>query len=175
MLRSRFFPATCTCLKSVDELYKTVQEICIYAAERLGTGHSEKTYEMFLVNELYARRIPCLRQVKYYSSMDNNIYETGIVDLEVDQKLLLELKANVASITADHTTQAKRYLRSARQKYPTSTLLACVILFQKNGDVRFWRAKSVPDVVRMDVDVDHSDAISEPKAACALAGITESP
>ena len=61
-----------------------MQEICIYAAERL-ERHSEKTYEMFLVNELYARRIPCLRQVKYYSSMDNNIYETGILDLEVDQ------------------------------------------------------------------------------------------
>lgn len=82
-MRSRFFPVTCSCLKTVDELFATCREICVYAAERLGRGHSEKTYETVIINELYARRIPALRQVKYYSHVEGNVVETGIVDIEV--------------------------------------------------------------------------------------------
>mgnify|MGYP001973895122 CR=1 FL=1 len=55
----------------------------MYAAARLGRGHSEKTYETVIINELYARRIPALRQVKYYSNVEGNVVETGIVDIEV--------------------------------------------------------------------------------------------
>lgn len=82
-MRSRFFPVTCSCLKTVDELFNTCRDICVYAAERLGRGHSEKTYETVIINELYARRIPALRQVKYYSNVEGNVVETGIVDIEV--------------------------------------------------------------------------------------------
>ena len=38
--------------------------------------------------------------------------------------------------------------------------MACVILFQKNGDVRFWRAKSLPEVSKIDVSVEHSNGVN---------------
>tara|TARA_B100001142_G_scaffold74591_1_gene75287 strand:- start:1681 stop:1950 length:270 start_codon:yes stop_codon:yes gene_type:complete len=80
--------------------------------------------------------------------------------VQVDQQLIIELKSNLPTITSDHTTQAKRYLRSAREKYPDTILMACVILFQKNGDVRFWRAKSLPEVSKIDVSVEHSNGVN---------------
>lgn len=159
MLRSRFFPITCSCLKSADQLYEICRDISIYALERLGQGHSEKVYENFLIQELYKRRIPCLRQVKYYSEIDGNVYETGIVDIEVDQKLILELKAGAPCISSEHKTQAKRYLKSAREKFPDDVLLACVILWSKTGDVKFWKCTSTPSVSRMDVEIQNSDNI----------------
>lgn len=160
MLRSRFFPATCSCLKTVDELFNITRDICVYASQRLGTGHSEKTYESVIINELYKRRIPTLRQVKYYSIVDGNVVETGICDIEISGQLIVELKSNLPNITRDHMTQAKRYLRSAREKYPDTVLMCCVILFQKNGDVAFWKAKSTPTTSRVDVSVEHSDIMA---------------
>ncbi len=156
MLRSRFFPITCSCLKTADQLFEIVKDISVYASQTVGVGVSEKVFENVIVNELYYRRIPCLRQVKCYKTVDNNIYETGILDLEVDSKLLLELKVNYPNITSDHTLQAKRYLSAAREKYPDEILIAAVILFTKQGSVKFWKCRSVPTSSRFDIDVSDS-------------------
>lgn len=91
MKRSRFFPLTCSCLKTVDELFGVIKTVSNFAMKQLGPGHSEKVYESVIINELYHRRIPCLRQCRYYStigaSVDTTLHkstvETGIVDIEV--------------------------------------------------------------------------------------------
>lgn len=159
MLRSRFFPQACSCFHSVDALFQTCEEISQYASERLGRGHSEKVYESVMINELYERKIPALRQVRYYTTIDNNVYETGILDIEVDKKLLLELKAGHPNISPDHITQAKRYLRSAREKYPEETLGAMIILWAKCGSVKFWKCISRPQVAKMEVTMNSSNAM----------------
>lgn len=53
-------------------------------------------------------------------------------------------------------TQAKRYLRCAHEKYPDTTLMACVILFTKTGEIKFWKCKSSPGRNKLDVTVEHS-------------------
>ena len=152
MKRSRFFPVVCSCTKSAHQLFETCMDIAGLAAEKLGRGHSEKTYENFMIDKLYETRIPALRQQTYFSHVDGKTYPVGIVDIEVDKAVILELKANHNAITEDFKTQTHRYLRSAREKYPHNELIAAVVLFTKSGDVKFWRVTSRP--VRQAVDVD---------------------
>ena len=144
MKRSRFFPAVCSCTKSADQLFRTCIDMAVTAAEKLGRGHSEKTFENFMVDKLYEARIPALRQQTYFSHVDGKTYPVGIVDIEVDKSVILELKANHNAITEDFKTQARRYLRSAREKYPQNELIAGVLLFTKSGEVLYWRVKSRP-------------------------------
>jgi GxxExxY protein len=151
MKRSRFFPAVCSCTKTADQLFQACLGIASTAAQKLGRGHSEKTFENFMIDKLYEARIPALRQQTYFSHIDGKTYPVGIVDIEVDQSVILELKANHNTITEDFKTQARRYLRSAREKYPQNELIAAVLLFTKSGDVVYWRVKSRP--VRSCVDV----------------------
>ena len=129
MKRSRFFPAVCSCTKTADQLFQACLGIASTAAQKLGRGHSEKTFENFMIDKLYEARIPALRQQTYFSHIDGKTYPVGIVDIEVDQSVILELKANHNTITEDFKTQARRYLRSAREKYPQNELIAAVLLF----------------------------------------------
>jgi len=156
MLRSRFFPAVCNCLKSTDDIFEICRDAAYYAASRLGPGHSEKTYENVILNTLYQQRIPTLRQAQYFSNIDGQVVQTGIVDLEVDQKVILELKVGHTNISEDHRTQAKRYLRSARQKYQHHEIIASVILFSKHGDVQIWKCKSLPTSSRIMVTPENT-------------------
>ena len=151
MKRSRFFPAVCSCTKTADQIFQACLGIASTAAQKLGRGHSEKTFENFMIDKLYEARIPALRQQTYFSHIDGKTYPVGIVDIEVDQSVILELKANHHTITEDFKTQARRYLRSAREKYPQNELIAAVLLFTKSGEVVYWRVKSRP--VRSCVDV----------------------
>lgn len=144
MKSSRFFPTICNCTKSCDQLFEICVDFAASAAEKLGKGHSEKTFENFLVDKLYEARIPTLRQQAYFENIDGKTYQTGICDLEVDKSVILELKANHATISEDFKTQTRRYLRSARAKYPDKELIAAVILFTKGGDVHYWKVKSRP-------------------------------
>lgn len=162
MLRSRFFQRQCTCVHTIDDLFKICEDISVYASEKLGPGQSEKVYESVMINELYERKIPALRQVRYYTTIDQNIYETGILDVEINKNFVLELKAGHSCITADHITQTKRYLRSAREKYPHETLGGMIILWAKGGGVRFWKCISTPKAAKMEVCDDSSDTLMLP-------------
>ena len=144
MARSRFFPKVCKCLHTSEAVWKMCMDAASVASKELGAGHTERTYESVMADWLYKQRIPTLRQAKYFHKIDTTVHETGIVDLEVDQKVILELKAGVASITEEHKVQVQRYLRSARLKYTKEILIAGVILFDKAGGVKMWRVVSKP-------------------------------
>ena len=123
MKRSRFFPPVCNCQMSVDKIWKLCVDAAVLANKALGQGQSEKAYESVIADTLYQQRMPVMRQVKYFSTVHNSIHETGIVDLEVDQQVIVELKAGYNTITDDHKIQAKRYLRSAEMKYEDLSLI----------------------------------------------------
>ena len=118
--------------------------ICIDAArqalEALGPAHSEKSYEEVICNWLYDARVPVRRQAGVCQVVAGHVVQTGIVDLEVDHCVILELKANHASITGEHQAQLRRYLRSLSADAGTDRrMLGAVLLFAKDGTLRVWR------------------------------------
>lgn len=141
-MKSRFF--TKPVENHAENLYKIAKEAAVYAIESLGIGHSERTYESVIQNVLYDRHIPTKRQARYFSTVDGNIVETGILDLEVDHCLLLEFKVGHECITKDHKVQISRYLRSAQsaRAHKKVDLIACVFLFSKRGVLKIYKISS---------------------------------
>ena len=124
----------------VEGLFRECLEIARTVVDILGPSHSEATYEQAMLNALYDRRIACRRQVQYSQRVNKHSVNTGILDLEVDHCLLLELKAGHEQIREEHKAQLMRYLRCKRENIGADTdLIAAVILFSKSGEVLFWR------------------------------------
>lgn len=120
-------------------VYEAAKQAAVYSLQKLGKGHSERTYESVIQNFLYDRKIPTKRQARYFTTVDNNIIETGILDIEVNHSVLLELKVGHDAITPEHKTQLRRYLKSARQKHPTLDIIGAVFLFTKNGTLKIFK------------------------------------
>ena len=126
----------------VEGLFRECLEIARTVVDILGPSHSEATYEQAMLNALYDRRIACRRQVQYSQRVNKHSVNTGILDLEVDHCLLLELKAGHEQIREEHKAQLMRYLRCKRENIGDghdTDLIAAVILFSKSGEVLFWR------------------------------------
>ena len=127
-----------------EDLFQTCCLIAKEVADLLANGNSEATYEQAMVNALYDRRIPYKRQVQYSQCVQGHMLNTGILDLEVDHNLLLELKAGHDKIKDEHKTQLMRYLHCKRENWPSNRkdeeLIAAIILFSKSGEVHVWRA-----------------------------------
>ena len=136
---SRFFTQECTCHYSIDDVADIVIEAAEHASQELGVGHSEATYENVVQNFLYDRRIPTRRQVRFFSHVGQDIVQTGILDLEVDRCVLVELKAGQAEITEDHKIQLRRYMKSAKKTYSNRPLVGLIILFSKTGTLKVFR------------------------------------
>ena len=121
--------------------------MCVDAAKHaqlvLGMGHSEVTYEQVIQNYLYDNRIPTRRQVRFFEHVNRDIIPTGILDLEVDRCVLLELKAGNSEITEENIVQLDRYMKSAAKTYAARPLVGMVILFSKKGVVKFFEQKIV--------------------------------
>lgn len=96
-----------------------------------------------ICNRLYDARVPVRRQANVCQVVDGHVVQTGIVDLEVDHSVVLELKANHASISGEHKAQLRRYLRSlAADAHSDRRMLGAVLLFAKDGTLRVWRAEA---------------------------------
>tara|TARA_X000000368_G_C22813294_1_gene615633 strand:+ start:203 stop:679 length:477 start_codon:yes stop_codon:yes gene_type:complete len=140
-LQSRFFAHPCRCKNDARSLLALCIEASGQALEALGPAHSEKSYEEVLCNKLYDARIPVRRQVTMSQVVDQHVVFTGVADLEVDHRVILELKANHASISAEHRAQLRRYLRAASASLKTDdVMLGAIILFTKDGTLETWQA-----------------------------------
>lgn len=141
--QSRFFGRPCSCRLDADTIFATCQRFAADALATLGAAHSEKTYEDVLCNKLYAARIPVRRQATVCQTVDDHVVFTGIVDLEVDHCLILELKAGHSSITTEHKAQLQRYMRSMHASPRTdSGMIGAIFLFAKDGELRTWRTQN---------------------------------
>ena len=134
---SRFFSNEVA--RNADTIFNISKQAAIHALNSLGAGHSERSYETVMQNYLYDRRIPTKRQARYFTTVDNDIIETGILDIEVDHCVLLELKVGSDTINTDHKMQIHRYLRCARLKNPHASLIAAVFLFTKKGTLNIYK------------------------------------
>lgn len=81
--------------QSLDELSQQVIAACIEVHRELGPGLLESAYEACLAKELLLRSIPFRRQIPVPLRYKGELVEAGFrVDLLVDDRLILELKAD---------------------------------------------------------------------------------
>ncbi|HET8715321.1 MAG TPA: GxxExxY protein [Holophagaceae bacterium] len=81
--------------QSLDELSQQVIAACIDVHRELGPGLLESAYEACLAKELLLRSIPFRRQIPVPLRYKGELVEAGFrVDLLVDDRLILELKAD---------------------------------------------------------------------------------
>lgn len=81
--------------QSLDELSQQVIAACIEVHRELGPGLLESAYEACLAKELLLRSIPFRRQIPVPLRYKGELVEAGFrVDLVVDDRLILELKAD---------------------------------------------------------------------------------
>lgn len=100
-------------------LYEDLTHKIIGAAmevhRELGAGFTEKTYENALVVEMKLRGIPVQVQHKITVKYKGNIVGEHILDILVDGKVIIELKA-VEEINKIHEAQLISYLKAAECK-----------------------------------------------------------
>jgi GxxExxY protein len=80
---------------------------------KLGPGFLESVYEEAACIEFEKRKIPYERQVKIAVEYDGKIIGEGRIDLLIDKKLIVELKA-VDSLAPIHLAQVMSYLRMTK-------------------------------------------------------------
>lgn len=138
---SCFFKKQCTCQMSPCEVFGWCRQAAQRAQAALGMGQQEKSYEDAMCNFLYDVGIPVKRQVSVHQIIDGHIVPTGIVDMEICKKVIIELKANYTSITHDHKVQVLRYQRSMQAETMHDGKMICAIfLFAKDGSLKEWNS-----------------------------------
>ena len=96
---------------SVDELTEGVIGCAYAVSNTLGTGFLEKIYENALIHELKKAGLDSLQQVPVNVHYDNVVVGEYQLDLLVDNRLVLELKA-VKNIDPTHIAQTINYLKA---------------------------------------------------------------
>ncbi len=98
-------------LPDIEHLATVVVDAAYKVHSSLGPGLLESVYELCLVHELEKRGIPSERQVKIPVVYDGIRLEAGLrVDLLVDRKLILEIKA-VEEMNRIYKAQVLTYLK----------------------------------------------------------------
>jgi len=78
----------------IEHLAKVVVDAAYSVHSSLGPGLLESVYELCLLHELRKRKIPSEQQVRIPVLYDGLRLEAGLrIDLLVDRKLILEIKA----------------------------------------------------------------------------------
>src|SRR6185436_18185874 len=81
----------------------------------LGPGYLENVFEDALAHEFYLRGIPYKRQVPVGVEYKGKIVGEGRLDILVDNRLILELKA-IDELAPIHTAQCIAYLKMTGMK-----------------------------------------------------------
>jgi GxxExxY protein len=94
----------------VDALAYKVIGVLIEVHRKLGPGFLESVYEEATCIELAKNQILYERQVRVAVTYDGKVIGEGRIDLLIEKKLILELKA-VEALAPIHFMQALAYLR----------------------------------------------------------------
>ena len=97
--------------KSVDDLAHKTIGAAIEVHRELGPGYPESVYEEALCHELNLRGIPFERQCPVYAIYKERTCGEGRMDIFVDKKLVVELKA-VEQMLPKFKAQCKAYLKA---------------------------------------------------------------
>lgn len=112
-----------------------IKKICRVVMRKLGPSHTEQVYELALCQELYNRRIPHVRQMPVSVRYDpSTSIPAGIIDVEVDHRILIELKTG--GYSDRHRQQLGRYIQAQRSN-GRQIQCAMVVCFENDGSVGF--------------------------------------
>ena len=100
-------------LKLIEEVRQIAYDLHVY----LGTGMLEKVYENGLKHrlELAGHKVESQRPLKVYD-VDGFLLGDYFVDLYVDDKLIIELKATKC-LSPENAAQTINYLKIMKQRY----------------------------------------------------------
>lgn len=99
--------------RELDRLAHQVIGAAIEVHKLLGPGYLESVYEEALSVELSLRQIPFSRQHPIAVSYKGHLVGEGRLDLLVNRRLIVELKA-VEALDDIHTAQVLSYLKATR-------------------------------------------------------------
>ena len=99
------------------------------------SGCTEAMYQKLLQAELYHRNIPVLAEVDVFTMSGAIPIHVGRLDLEVDHRIILELKV-APRITARHIRQLQKYVR-ARMSTGMHVEEAAVVCWTEQDTVEF--------------------------------------
>jgi GxxExxY protein len=116
--------------EEIEKLAYLVIGAAIEVHRILGPGHLESAYRDALCYELELRGISARREVPYDLTYKGRKVGTGRLDLLVDGKLILELKA-CDGLSAVHTAQAISYLRC--MNLPLTLLINFNVVLLQDG------------------------------------------
>jgi len=126
----------------IDRLATAVIGCAIEVHRHLGPGYLEDVYEEALCEELRLRGIPFKRQPSISVSYKGKRVGQGRLDLLVDDKLIVELKA-VSAIAPVHSAQVMSYLKA------TNLILGLLINFNvallKKGITRIINSNAIEE------------------------------
>ena len=100
------------------------------------SGCTEAMYQRCLQAELYHRNIPTLAEVDVFTMSGSVPINVGRLDLEVDHRIILELKV-APRIMPKHIQQLQKYIR-ARQSTGMNVEGAAVVCWTDRDIVEFW-------------------------------------
>ena len=92
-------------------LMETIRLCAESVIARHKSGCTEAMYQRLLQAELYHRDIPCLAEVDTFTVSGAVPVHVGRLDLEVDHRIILELKV-APRITPKHIRQLQKYARA---------------------------------------------------------------
>lgn len=114
----------------LDRLAHCVIGAALEVHRTLGPGFLEAIYEEALCVELSLRRIPFARQVPVGVDYKGNLVGQARMDLLVDGRLVVELKA-IECIAPVHVAQVLTYLKAAR--FRLGLLINFKVAFLRTG------------------------------------------
>jgi GxxExxY protein len=114
----------------LDRLAHCVIGAALEVHRTLGPGFLEAIYEEALCVELSLRRIPFARQVPVGVDYKGNLVGQARMDLLVDGRLVVELKA-IDCIAPVHVAQVLTYLKAARLRL--GLLITFKVAFLRTG------------------------------------------
>lgn len=114
----------------LDRLAHCVIGAALEVHRTLGPGFLEAIYEEALCVELSLRRIPFARQVPVGVDYKGNLVGQARMDLLVDGRLVVELKA-IECIASVHVAQVLTYLKAARLRL--GLLITFKVAFLRTG------------------------------------------
>ena len=117
-------------------LMETIRKSSEMVMARHRSGGTEAMYRRALEIELYYRGICCLSEVDCYMMSGSVPICMGRLDLEVDHRIILELKV-APKITAKHRQQLQRYVR-ARISTGMNVEGAAVICWTDRNTMEFY-------------------------------------
>jgi len=115
---------------------ETIRSCAENVMTRHRSGCTEAMYQRLLQAELYHRNIPTLAEVDVFTMAGSIPIHVGRLDLEVDHRVILELKV-APRVLPKHIQQLQKYIR-ARQSTGMNVEAAAVVCWTDKDTVEFW-------------------------------------